>query len=269
MRMPYVPHFFTTAGLGANDLLVSRAPLLGASARSILTAVCGLCAAALSIALCSQLGAGARRRSDAATLVAAIALCQMLGVLMPSFSFRSGISAGLPAPSLDRYLLPLLPFMICLLLSALSDVQLSLPVGWTIVAALAAFSVAATRDSLVFNVATWDLARQANALGIANERLDAGATWDGYHLYEYSMRNRIPIQTPAYPYSTGASDVLHVDTPPWWIHAWAQATDSSYVVTGEALPGFAVVTELEYSRWLQRKPGRLYLLRRPGVVGPP
>jgi hypothetical protein len=91
-------------------------------------------------------------------------------------------------------------------------------------------------------------------MGIVNTRLDAGAAWDGVHLYEYSRDNAIPVQTPY-----GA----------WWLHVFAPATDSSYVVAGAPLEGYVVVRQDEYSSWLQPKPVYLYLLRRGDVPGPP
>jgi hypothetical protein len=124
----------------------------------------------------------------------------------------------------------------------------------------ALFAVTGTRDFLVFQRATWDLARQANQLGVPNTRLDAGASWDGYHLYDNSIYDESTLaRGPATP-PRGL---------PWWLSLFAPATDPSYVVASEPLPRHTVVRRVEYSAWLHRGPVYLYLLRRPGVSGPP
>ncbi len=133
--------------------------------------------------------------------------------------------------------------------------RLALPVAWLVVAAYAVFAVAGTRDFLVYQQALWDLARYANSLGIPNTRLDAGAAWDGYHLYEQSLADWHP-RTP--------------DPRPWWTGLFAPLTDSSYAVAASPVPDYSVVTRVEYSSWLQRNPPvYLYLLRRLDVPGPP
>lgn len=169
-------------------------------------------------------------------------------MLPASFAFRNWTI------SLDRYLLPILPFGIVLTLWALRDVRLVTPFAWIVIAAYAALAVAGTRDFLVFQDATWALARQANAMGIPNERLDAGSSWDGYHLWEYSQANGIVART---------------NKGPWWVYLFAPATDSSYVVSGSRLRGYHLVVRIPYSSWLERRPLYLYLLRRPDVAGPP
>ncbi len=267
MRMPYIPHFFNQYGLGPSDLVVNRPQVLTHGAADLLTVGCGLAILVLGAAFCSHLGGETFPRAMALTLV--IALWQVLGVLAPSFNFRNSTVAGLPAPSLDRYLLPLLPFAVCLGLWCLHGRRLAVGAAWLVTAGLAVFAVAGTRDSLVFQDATWRLAWRANAAGISNSRLDAGAAWDGYYLYEYSLQHQTAIQTPQYevPAFEPASPVRQA--PPWWITHWAQATDSSYVIVPQALSGFHVVDQLPFSMWLRSTPGSLYLLRRPDVAGPP
>ncbi len=255
MRMPYVPHFLGRQGLGPNDLVVARPAFLSRAVSTALTALCALGAATLALALCMRLGEKASRASSAVGLTVAVASWQALGVLPPSFTFRGWTSEGLPAPSLDRYLLPLLPFAVCLLLWALRDMRLVLPLAWSVTAILAVYSIAGTRDSLVYQQATWALARRANAMGISNTHLDAGAAWDGYHLYEYSLQDHVPKRA-----GNGS---------PWWIAIWAPATDSQYVIACRPQPGFHVLVRSEYSCWLQRQAMPLYLMRQPGVSGPP
>jgi len=247
-RMPYVPQFLGPGGPGAPDVLGSRPRLLDDRTLDWITGVCLAATLLLALVLTRKVRAAATPDRAKAGLVLAIALWQVVGVLPPSYHYRNW------AISLDRYLLPLLPFTICLALWALRDVRLAQPVGWLVVAGFAVFIVAGTRDYLVYMDGVWKLAREANAAGVANERLDAGSAWDGYHLYEYSRANNIAPRTP---------------NGPWWVYFYAPATDSSYVVAGKPLPGYAVVTERAYSSWLETEPTRLYLLRREEVPWPP
>jgi hypothetical protein len=239
-RMPYVPQYLNPWQLGLPDILGGR-PWLFAD-RRILDWVTGLCAAGsllLVLVLARQLGAAPTPARAAAALTLMVGLWQGVGVLPPSYHFRTW------AISMDRYLLPLLPFAVCLGLWAVRDVRLPLPAAWLVVAAFAAFAVAGTRDHLVFQEATWDLARHANRLGVANERLDAGPAWDGYHLWESSDASCLPPRTP---------------NGPWWVYLFAPATDSSYVVATALQGGYDEVARVEYSSWLLRQPAYLYLL---------
>ena len=252
--MPYVPQYLAPWGLGPADLLGDFPRLVGSGALVALTVACAAGALVLGLALCRRVGDAPAPDRSAAGLALVVGLWQAVGVLPPSFGFRDW------AGSLDRYLLPLLPFAICLGLWALRDVRLALPAAWLVVAAFALFAVAGTRDFLVFQQATWGLARHALELGVPITRLDAGASWDGYHLYEYSRDNGIRAQTPDGPWWPAR---------PWWTGLFGPATDSSYIVAVSPLPEFPVVTRVEYSSWLHREPTYLYLLRRPDVPGPP
>jgi 4-amino-4-deoxy-L-arabinose transferase-like glycosyltransferase len=246
-RMPYVGQFLGSWGLGPADLQGGRPQLIDPGVLDWATGVCAVATLVVGLALCRRLGAPTEHRS-AAGLTLAIGLWQVVGMLPASFAFRDWTI------SLDRYLLPLLPIGIVLGLWALRDVPLATPVAWVVVGAYAVFAVAGTRDFLVFQDATWALARQANAMGVPNERLDAGSSWDGYHLWEYSQAHGVSARTA---------------NGPWWVYLFAPATDSSYVVSGAPLDGYDIVTQVPYSSWLQRQPVSLYLLRRSDVSGPP
>ena len=263
-RMPYIGQFFGRGGIGPPDVLGSRPILLDADVQGWLTAACTASALVLGLVFARRLGgpvgneAGredaavappARRERAGAALILAVALWQVAGVLPPSYQYirRGG--------SLDRYLLPLLPLAICLALWALRDVRLSLPVGWLVVAAFALFSVAGTRDYLVYMGGVWDLARYANDRGVPNDRLDAGSGWDGYHLYEYSRDNGIGR--------------ARTRDGPWWVYFYAPATDSTFVVSTQGLRGYLLVSQRTVSQWLETEPVRLYLLRRSGTPWPP
>jgi 4-amino-4-deoxy-L-arabinose transferase-like glycosyltransferase len=249
--MPYVGQFFGSGGLGAPDIRGSRPILLGPEIRSALTVVCLIASLLLALIAARAVGAEHPSRERArAGLVLGIGLGQVLGVMPPSYHY-----IGWAAGSLDRYLLPLVPLAIALTLWALRGVRIALPLGWIVVAALALFSVAGTRDYLVFMRAVWTMGEEAVAAGVPLDRLDAGSGWDGYYLYEYGREHKIRSRTPK--------------GGPWWVYFYAPATDSAYVVSGKPLPGHRVIRRQSYSSWLQQKPTDLYLLHRVGVPWPP
>jgi hypothetical protein len=269
MQMPYVPSFLNRGGLGPNDLLVARPPLVSRHDLAWLTIFCLASSLILGLILCSRLGFASDSRRSEAGLILVIGLWQAMAIVPPSLSRGGWKVDGILCLSLDRYLLPLLPLLLCLVLWALRGIRVSAPIAWILTAVFALFSIAGTRDYLVLEQATWNLARQANRMGVPNTRLDGGATWDLDRLFEYSVSNRITLQTPPYEYSTGNPDSLLVPAPPWWIFVWTPATDSSYIIVGEPLLGFEVLQRLEYSSWLHRQRTYLYLVRRPSMSTAP
>jgi 4-amino-4-deoxy-L-arabinose transferase-like glycosyltransferase len=248
--MPYVPQFFGETGLGPPDLLGGRPIILDYGERLALTAVCLLATLAFALIVARAMGAPASVERSRAALVATIGLWQAAGVFPPSYHFL-----GWAAGSVDRYLEPLAPLAIALALWGMRELPISLAAGWVVAGLLALFAIAGTRDYLVFMGAIWSEADQAVAVGVPLDRLDAGASWDGYHLYEYGWERHMRARTPK--------------GGPWWVYLFGQATDSAYVVAGAPLPGHDVITEGPYSSWLDETPPTLYLLRRQGEPWPP
>jgi hypothetical protein len=262
------------------------APGRGQAMRSPVAATANRLLAANGAAMASEVmtSAGRVAANGAATaavvVVAAVAVGQVVGTIPPSVHF---ISWG---GTLDRYLLPLLPFCVVLLLAAWPGASAELPRAsavwpdasasavlpspstnlvvrgartslWLASAAvfvMGVWSVAGTRDHLAFLDGVWSLAYEANALGIDNLRLDAGSGWDGFRDYAAPPDLAVPPRTP---------------DPPWWAELFAPRMDSSYVIAGQALPGYTVVTQGGYVSWLRHEWMPLYLLRRPDVAGPP
>jgi hypothetical protein len=249
-RMPYVAQFFGAGGLGPPDILGSRPVLLGPEIRSLLTIVCLIAAGLLGLIAARAIGLPPSLTCSRAGLVLGIGLWQVLGVMPPSYHY-----IGWAAGSLDRYLLPLAPLAIVLVLWGLRDVRIALPLGWIVAVALALFSVAGTRDYLVFMREVWALGSEAVTAGVPLDRLDAGSAWDGYYLYEYGRENRIRSRTPK--------------GGPWWVYFYAPATDSTYAVAGKPQMGYVVTLRRPYSSWLHRQPPNLYLLRRWLAPWPP
>lgn len=256
--MPYISQFFGSGGLGSPDVVGSRPKVLGPDKRGVLTIIClvatlllGLCAGrVVNCALAGRKESVHSRESSLAGLVVCIFLGQVAGVLPPSYHY-----IGWTAGSLDRYLLPLTPLVLALALWSLRDITIVPPLGWLVVAGMLAFSVAGTRDYLVYMQAVWQMADVAVARGTPLDRLDAGAGWGGYHLYEEGAARQVRSRTPK--------------GGPWWVYFYGPATDSAYIVSRTPLKGYRAVARREYEFWLQPKPTMLFLLRRLTVPWPP
>ena len=254
-RMPYIGQFFGAGGLGPPDVRGSRPRLLTADLRAGLTIIC--VAASLVLALLAGRAIGRRpvagERLPAtgragAGLVLSVALWQVIGVFPPSYHY-----IGWTAGSLDRYLLPLIPLTIVLALWAL-PARRWLAGAWVVVAFSAVFAIAGTRDYLVYLRGVWSVASTAVAAGVPLDQLDAGAAWDGYYLYEYSLAHLDRGRTRG---------------GPWWVYFYGRATDSSYIVTGKPDPGYVTVWEHDYPSLLLGRSVPLYLQRRPSRSWPP
>jgi hypothetical protein len=225
-----------------------------------LVALLSCCVAALLAAGLSRPSGRAAdgRGSDdraGAGLLTALLVGQVVGVLPPSATFRNWHVAGRLAPSLDRYLLPLLPLVLALLVWALVGRRVSQWIGWLAVAAVGVFSAVGTRDSFVFQRTAWQLAQRAVTAGVPLADLDGGMEWDGLHLWERSWAEHA--------------------TPKSWQFAWtrqfAPIDTETYVVAGSdnELRGYVVVWRQPYSAWLQSRPVAMYLLRRADAPWPP
>jgi hypothetical protein len=234
-------------GLGPDDVLAARPRLLRVPEQVLLTAAC------LLAGLLAGLLMFRRRLTDVGLVLGAALLGQALGTLPTAPNFMDW-GAGW-APTLDRYLLPLLPLSLALLVWGARGLRLSLTrVGLPLALAMAVFAVAGVRDHLVFLEGVWSLAGEANRLGVDNTRLDAGAAWDGFYVH---------VGPP------DPDDPPRTRDGPWWTILFAPHTDSSYVVAGALLPGYTVVLERGYWSWLHQRREPLFLLRSPDVAGPP
>jgi 4-amino-4-deoxy-L-arabinose transferase-like glycosyltransferase len=244
-RWPYIPQFVNAAGLGPSDVVGSRTRLFEGAVFGWLTLACAVSAMIVALAVSRGVGLPANEERAAAGIVTAIALWQFIGALPPSFHYlRRGYS-------LDRYLLPLLPLIICLVLWATRDLRLVTAVGWAIVAGLVAYNVAATRDYLAFLDAVWTAADEVVATGTPATSVDAGAAWDGYHLYTYGLDNNITR--------------ARTRNGPWWMTFYALASDSTYVVASAPRDGYEIMWTRTYDQWLVDGDAKLYVLRREGA----
>lgn len=252
-RMPYIGQFLGSGGYGPGDVPGPRRRLIEWSwFYDVLTIVSVSGAVILGLVLCRRLVEIRTPERAAAGLVAMVALWQVIGILPPSYQYltRGG--------SLDRYLLPLIPLTIALVLWSIRDVRLAQPLAWLVVAVLAVVSTAGTRDYLVYMDAVWSMARDANRAGVANEKMDAGSGWDGYHLYTDMIEQNITRN-------------MSPSRSPWWINFYAKQTDSTYIVSTDPRwrEGYVVVHQREYDQWLEDDPVVVYLLRKQDAPWPP
>lgn len=266
LRIPLVPGSLTEVGLGpSGDVRGGRVPLVGTRTMRLVTVVCAIAALVFLLVVCARLFRPRSSADRAAWIVVSVLVWQGIGVLGPSMILRDSVF------SFDRYFLPLLPLGICLALWALRDVKLNVPIAVVATAGLAVVSVVGMRDFLTYQSTTWQVARDAHDAGVRYDRLDAGAAWDGDHLYEHPDRIRFTLESPRDVNATFVPLSEH-DVDPGWIVFYAPGIREHYVVSAEPLEGYAVVRRVEYSSWLQDDPTYIYLLRRadvsPGTEGP-
>ncbi len=245
--MPYIQQFLGLHGVGPTDLVGGRPLALSPRWAWPFTLVCIGSAALFGLMVSQRIGQKPSSLRASVSLFVVIGLFQVLGVLPPSYHFRDWII------SVDRYLLPIVPFAICLAIWAIRDVSINTVRAWGLAALIAVFSVVATRDFVVFEDETWCFAQDAVDAGVPLTKLDAGPAWDGYHLYEDALAQGIVQTTP---------------WGPWWTYLFAPSTDSTYVVGSKPAEGYVVVDQRDYSSWLVSENSTLYLMRRQTTPGP-
>jgi 4-amino-4-deoxy-L-arabinose transferase-like glycosyltransferase len=249
-RMPYIPQYLGPSGLGPADLIGERPWLVSWQFLDLLTAVCAASSLLLVALVARRFTArtGIDPSRHAAMVVLLVLAGQVVGLFPPSFHFRDWIV------SVDRYLLPLLPLTVCLGVWAVGQLPWSRTGAWLVLTGFALLSIAGTRDLLVFQQEVWKLAGEARRGGIPITRLDAGAAWDGYYLYEYSVARGLDQQTRG---------------GPWWTDLFGPATTSDYIVASIPLEDYEVLARRPVSTWLAGQMPSVYLLRRDTDPEPP
>jgi 4-amino-4-deoxy-L-arabinose transferase-like glycosyltransferase len=261
-RQPWAPQFFGRPGAGPIDIRGGRPYVIPIK-------VTGAMLIAAFAAAAFLLLAALQRRSSSGSrvgLLLAVGAWLAAAVVPQSMPLRHDIY------SYDRYFLPLLPLAVAGLLAVLRPVRILAPVAWAAVAAMGAFAVAATHDYLTMQRATWQLAATARADGVAVRDLDAGAAWDGTHLYGHETIHGVKVKVDLRELRRlGFSEKFALsprDGPAWWLGYYARSDTSRYVVAGDRLYGHDVVRRLEYPSWLHRDPQHVYLLRARRPAGP-
>ena len=145
----------------------------------------------------------------------------------------------------ERYLLPLIPGALIVLLDATRRARLSLAIGVLGVGVVALFSVALMQDYFAWNEARWKEGQALLTSSVPVESLDGGYEWNGWYLYDASM---------AYIRSHGSE--MKIDP-------WQYVLDPEFLFAFQAPPNYRVVKTLEFATPL-RAGGvdRFYLLQR-------
>jgi hypothetical protein len=250
--MPYVPQFLAPWGLGPADLHGGRPELVGRAALWLLTAVVTLATILGAAFIARRLVVSGETGASGARLLITVLVVQAVGVLPAALHFQNPVPGAILTPTLDRYLLPLLPLVLCLAVWAIAGMRLPSWPAWVVTGILAVVAVSGTRDYLVFQRTVWEVATAANRAGVDNHRLDGGAQWDGEHLYQDG------VKMPPSRHDR-----------PWWINLFAWTTDSSFVVATQPLPGYVEVRSVPYDSWLSPDDHSVLLLRREDVPAPP
>jgi hypothetical protein len=172
--MPYVPQYVADWGLGPADLIGGRPPVVGRDALIVLT-LAAVAAALVWLLALSRAAAPqpARFGAGGAKLLVAILVGQAVGIVPPSLHFQNPVPAAVLVFTLDRYLLPLLPLVVCLAVWAVGDLRL-------------------------FQDAVWNTATEAERAGVPVRQLDGGAQWDAVRLYRDGVE--VPESLPDRPW---------------------------------------------------------------------
>ncbi len=184
-------------------------------------------------------------------ILSALIVGQLKRRLTPELALVYGMTLAVAVPALtfftyfERYLLPLMPGAIVLLLKVTRRARFSLRAGLAGFFIVAIFSVVLMRDYFAWNQVRWDAARALLATGVPVENIDGGYEWDGWHLYETSV---------AYIRAHGLEMA---------IDPWKHVLDPEFIFAFQAPPGYGVVGELKFATPLRAGwTDRLYLLRR-------
>jgi 4-amino-4-deoxy-L-arabinose transferase-like glycosyltransferase len=238
-RMPFAASWWTTRGLGPDDFVASRTPLLSQHVSTVLTIVAFTAGGLLMMVFLDAIARRAREGSHPGGPIVAILCGQFLGVL---------IALGAkPESLLDRYFLPVIPLILCLAFYALSRAP-----KWTaalVAGALlfAVYSVAETRNFLVLQDTSWKMANDARRAGVPISEIEAGAGWDGWHLYDEARRQGL--------HYTGSK------IRGWWFAEWDLPIKGTYVVAPGLRTDYTIVRRVEYPQWFRSEPHYVYLLR--------
>lgn len=142
----------------------------------------------------------------------------------------------------DRYLITSIVFLIGFLASTMPAAEKAAGRGlWTgvifFLACSSAYAIAGTRDYLTWNRVRWTALANLQRNNILPQSIDGGFEFNGWYLYD-----------PNYKRSGGKSD--------WWV------IDNEYMLSFGDTPGFTVLKEYDYARWLPPSRGKILVLKK-------
>jgi 4-amino-4-deoxy-L-arabinose transferase-like glycosyltransferase len=146
----------------------------------------------------------------------------------------------------DRYLLPLIPLVGAALVSSLkrhASARQRLIILASILALIlvTAFSIAGTRDYLVWNRTRWKALKQLTEVEhVPVTMIDGGFEFNGWHLYDDNWR-------------------ITVAKSWWWVK------DDTYLITMGEVEGYQILRRYRFSRWMPPGEGYILIMRRSGT----
>lgn len=148
----------------------------------------------------------------------------------------------------DRYLIPLLPFLVIPLLWRCQRRVRSAPpaLGWAAAGVFALYGIATTHDFLAARRASLQAASAMTAAGIPRTSITAGLEYDGWTELEHSGGAGVfgePNASPSLQYPSAT---------PSWVRATNPSIDPVYFVTYSRLPGLrdGPFPTIRYHAWL-------------------
>lgn len=145
----------------------------------------------------------------------------------------------------ERYLVPLIPGLIILILDATRRAPFSMPAGALGIFIVAFISIALMRDYFAWNDLRWSVGRALLARGVAVEQLDGGYEWNGWHLYDASV------------------EYIRTHNLEMAIDPWKYLLDPAYMIAFQPAPNYHVVQEFVFATPLRASgTDRIFLLQR-------
>jgi hypothetical protein len=143
----------------------------------------------------------------------------------------------LASPFFDRYLVPLVPFLLYLNAGGLRREDFGATIrksaSIVLIAFVAAFAVLGTRDYLTWNRVRWQaLADLEQTASVSPHDIDGGFEYNGWFHYDPNNKRE------------------------WWVE------NDKYVIAFSKIPGFEAVKNYGYFTWMPPKIRKLFLLRR-------
>jgi 4-amino-4-deoxy-L-arabinose transferase-like glycosyltransferase len=145
----------------------------------------------------------------------------------------------------ERYLLPLMPGAIVLLLDVTRRARFSVRAGLAGLLVVAVFSTMLMRDYFAWNQVKWGAGRELLAAGVPVEKIDGGYEWDGWYLYDESVAH------------------IRAQGLEMTIDPWKYILDPEFIFAFQPPPGYRVVEVLNFVTPLRPSgTDKIFLLRR-------
>lgn len=165
-------------------------------------------------------------------VASALSLAGLLSIRrpqLPAFAWWFiGLTLALVAAleSFDRYLLPVLPFVLIAGIRSLTFNRIQIALCYVLTALVLALTIAGTHQYFRWHEARVRLAERLVAQGIARDQIEAGYEWTGWHLAN-RPREHVMNFTPEWS--------------PWYIKQYAPGHPMDYIISFTPLGGYEVI----------------------------